>query len=346
MGKIMKNGIKYASEANTLSVNLTRAQYDALSDTEKMNGTYYYVEDETPFTTNNAVYGYTPIGTIISVMGNHAPKNYLACNGQVVNIADYPELAQYFEEEFGTINHFGGDGTTTFAVPDLRGEFLRGTGTNSHANQGNGASVGTHQNATTIPIYNTYKSAESGHYGLAVRVDTGVTGVQNLVSNVDKVTKSASSANAKNMFYTSTSLSASTDMSNEGTVKPTNTSVLYCIAYKNIYITPENLYSTEEKVVGEWIDGKPLYQRTFTAAFGEITDGTVSTKQIADLGSDLKPKKLEGFCNGTPQGSWGSTNQYFFRICFQGSVLTAESNRSVFSNTLIMATVQYTKTTD
>ena len=38
----------------------------------------------------------------------------------------------------------------SFGIPDLRGEFLRGTGTNSHVNGGNGAGVGEHQDATAI----------------------------------------------------------------------------------------------------------------------------------------------------------------------------------------------------
>lgn len=59
----------------------------------------------------------TPVGEIIRTIGNETPKHYLACDGSVYNIADYPHLAQYFKDTFGAINVFGGDGTTTFAVP-------------------------------------------------------------------------------------------------------------------------------------------------------------------------------------------------------------------------------------
>ena len=40
------------------------------------------------------------------------------CDGSTYNIVDYPYLAQYFKDTFGTINVFGGDGITTFGVPD------------------------------------------------------------------------------------------------------------------------------------------------------------------------------------------------------------------------------------
>jgi microcystin-dependent protein len=92
--------------------------------------------------------GGVPIGTIISFMGLTPPADYLACDGSTKNIADYPQLADFFEAQFGSNNYFGGDGTTTFGLPDLQGEFLRGTGTNNHTNQGSGGTVGQHQDGT------------------------------------------------------------------------------------------------------------------------------------------------------------------------------------------------------
>lgn len=59
----------------------------------------------------------TPVGSIISYMGNNVPKHYLACDGLEYNINDYPELAIHIKESFGSFNYFGGDGITTFAVP-------------------------------------------------------------------------------------------------------------------------------------------------------------------------------------------------------------------------------------
>ena len=95
----------------------------------------------------NIANGTNPVGTIISYLGNDAPQGYLKCDGEVYAITLYPFLAQHFEQEFGVSNYFGGDGEATFAVPDLRGEFLRCTGTATRAT-GSGADVGTHQNPT------------------------------------------------------------------------------------------------------------------------------------------------------------------------------------------------------
>lgn len=63
-----------------------------------------------------------PVGTVISYMGQSAPKDYLACDGAAYNISEYSELAAFFQNQFGAANHFGGDGVAAFAVPDLAKE--------------------------------------------------------------------------------------------------------------------------------------------------------------------------------------------------------------------------------
>lgn len=60
-----------------------------------------------------------PIGTIINCLGKTAPEDYLICNGSEHKISEYPELADYFEEQFGKKNYFGGDGEDNFAVPNI-----------------------------------------------------------------------------------------------------------------------------------------------------------------------------------------------------------------------------------
>lgn len=193
--------------------------------------------------------GYTPVGSVIIMSGNEAPTNYLACDGTVYNIADYPELAAFYARSQGSCNFYGGNGTTTFAVPDWRGEFIRGAGTNSHANQGNGAAVGVHQDGTEVVQLKTSGSGTIIHpyannkseANFDTQISIGATKVAS-----DKIDGDPWDNNSLQL----------------GTTRPTNTSVLFCVATKNIYLNPSLDYSTDEKVVGTWIDGKPLYQRT------------------------------------------------------------------------------------
>ena len=157
-----------------------------------------------------------PVGTVISYFGLTAPTGYLACDGSTYNRATYPALADHL---ICTSVDFIGDGSTTFTVPDLRGEFLRGTGTNSHEGNGNGSNVGVHQDATKQR--NNYLGTSSSNPALSVYGDTGVG-----ISAVDSSTKSALGRRVILTDYTPSS--ESVDMY---TARPTNTSVLWCIKY-------------------------------------------------------------------------------------------------------------------
>jgi microcystin-dependent protein len=69
----------------------------------------------------SAAVGVTPIGGVIEFAGLNVPAGWLACNGVIYNISAYPALA-------GVIgSRYGGNGTTTFAVPNLNGRVTLGT---------------------------------------------------------------------------------------------------------------------------------------------------------------------------------------------------------------------------
>lgn len=61
-------------------------------------------------------------GTILAYGANGiAPPGYLLCDGAAVSRQVYKDLWNVIQDTFGA-----GDGVTTFNVPDLRGQFLRG----------------------------------------------------------------------------------------------------------------------------------------------------------------------------------------------------------------------------
>jgi microcystin-dependent protein len=62
------------------------------------------------------------IGTIMPVAFNFAPPGWAPCDGRLLSISQYSALFSLV----GTM--YGGDGTTTFGLPDLRGRTLVGTG--------------------------------------------------------------------------------------------------------------------------------------------------------------------------------------------------------------------------
>lgn len=62
------------------------------------------------------------IATILLFAGNFAPRNWAFCAGQLLAISQYQSLFSLL----GTT--YGGDGRTTFALPDLRGRVAVGAG--------------------------------------------------------------------------------------------------------------------------------------------------------------------------------------------------------------------------
>ena len=62
------------------------------------------------------------IGEVKLFAGNFAPRNWALANGQLIGINQYPALYSIL----GTT--YGGDGRSTFALPDLQGKVAMGTG--------------------------------------------------------------------------------------------------------------------------------------------------------------------------------------------------------------------------
>ena len=65
--------------------------------------------------------GGNPSGTVIYFAGSTAPTGYLKADGSAVSRTTYASLFTAIGTTYGT-----GDGSTTFNLPDLRGEFVRG----------------------------------------------------------------------------------------------------------------------------------------------------------------------------------------------------------------------------
>jgi microcystin-dependent protein len=294
-------------------------------DGQKINNFPVFVADD------------APICNIIAFMGNSAPQDYLICDGTEYNIADYPLLAQHILDEFGSYNYFGGDGTATFAVPDLRGEFLRGTGTATR-NTGSGAEVGEHQEPTQ-------------HIQLLIDSNNKL-----YVNGGSK--KSINQKNRDNVYYSPTTTgftqdASSTTWSGNGNThyssRPTNTSVLYCIKYQ---ITQNNIskdivnYSLDEQVVGSWVNGKPLYEKTVT--FDKTSTGTITT--LTELGiKDWDELWVDdGYCinsAGTVRNFFPHDIDIYIQVHNStypnGDIRSGDSAKATF-----IWVLKYTKTTD
>src|SRR4051812_27461465 len=96
------------------------------------------------------------IAEIRLTAASFAPRNWAFCNGQLLSIAQNSALFSLL----GTT--YGGNGQTTFGLPDLRGRVVTGQGTNSIGTVQLGEMAGTNNHVLTlneIPTHTHFSSA-------------------------------------------------------------------------------------------------------------------------------------------------------------------------------------------
>ena len=92
------------------------------------------------------------MGSIVLFAGNFAPRGWMFCSGQTLAIAQYQALFSLL----GT--YYGGNGTTTFMLPDLRSRVPVGVG------QGNGLTnwnIGESQGVENVTLLSTQMPAHN-----------------------------------------------------------------------------------------------------------------------------------------------------------------------------------------
>ena len=74
-----------------------------------------------PLATKTEVEIACPVGTVHAFAGVYAPNGWLLCNGQAVSRSQFSRLFSVISTRYG-----GGDGYSTFNVPDMRDRFIEG----------------------------------------------------------------------------------------------------------------------------------------------------------------------------------------------------------------------------
>ncbi|MEA1031258.1 phage tail protein [Pseudomonas sp. N-137] len=109
------------------------------------------------------------VGDIKVVATAEPPQGWLKCNGALVSRAQYAALFAAISTRFGA-----GDGSTTFALPDLRGEFIRGWDDGRGVDSGRVLGTGqTGQNASHI---HTATAADAGAHTHVLSATAATTG--------------------------------------------------------------------------------------------------------------------------------------------------------------------------
>lgn len=182
------------------------------------------------------------VGEIVAFPYDSIPGGFLVCDGGEVSRADYPELFDKLLVSYGP-----GDSVSTFHLPDLRGQFIRGldlgSGTDPNAasrtNRGDGttgSTVGTKQSDATAVngLSASSSSGSAGSHKHQLALDTYGTG--NLCNAIEyRGCSSESDKSYSDHVMTSAgshSHSISTSLSGNSETRPTNIAMIYAIRAK------------------------------------------------------------------------------------------------------------------
>ena len=256
------------------------------------------------------LYADAPVGSIQAYGGSSAPWGWLLCQGQAVSRATYAELFGVIGTSFGA-----GDGSTTFNVPDLRGEFLRGAGTNSHSGQGDGGTIGQHQDATIIP--NSGFATNSSN--IRVYGYTSTNSVTTLASNFDKVLYPSTTGVETTTNSNLNRFTATNDVAS-GTVRPTNTSVNFIIKATSIALPSDFEAAVDEKIAGVVKYGTTTGTSTASGNVVASTSLPVSSMTIISAWCETQGMLVIPSNNN---GTWS------FHVCYWGADMQAASNQSL-----------------
>ena len=138
--------LKIQDEGGTERISLNTSGVTTFASNTTFSGTGNNIGTATAGTIggNVTLSGFT--GMVAAFAMTSAPTGWLTCDGTAVSRTTYSDLYTAIGTTWGS-----GDGTTTFNLPDLRGAFLRGTGSHGTSNMANGndfagPSVGSFEN--------------------------------------------------------------------------------------------------------------------------------------------------------------------------------------------------------
>jgi microcystin-dependent protein len=109
-------------------------------------------------------------GLIAFFAASAAPSGWLECNGALVSRTTFADLFAEIGTDYGA-----GDGSTTFALPDLRGEFIRGWDNGRGVDAGRTRGSAQSSQAASLRDFETrFSGSASANTGPADVPDNGV----------------------------------------------------------------------------------------------------------------------------------------------------------------------------
>jgi microcystin-dependent protein len=223
------SAIKYLTINTTASGSLGITPPRGSSVVIYSDGTHVgYVEGTAPVPASSITSGSALVipGTVINFAGSTAPTGYLTCDGSAISRSTYASLFAAIGTTWGA-----GNSTTTFNIPDLRGYFLRGSGTSAR-DPDSPRAVGSAQ--TEAYLNHSHTATDSGHtHGSAVT--SPASGGFVSPNNGTQGAFITAGQGGGTLYYSTLSgtgnaaITVATSTTGGAETRPDNVAVLYCI---------------------------------------------------------------------------------------------------------------------
>ena len=338
-------------------IDFINAQAPALND-ENLNK----MQDNIERAINAQVSGDTlPIGTVLPYTNETAPENWLVCDGSELDRTEYNHLFAIIGTTFG-----GGDGSTTFNLPNLKGRTIVGLDAEDTDFNAIGKTLGEKTHTLTVAEMpeHTHKFRASTKLGNDEGTTTyGEKTSGNVISGnygnaIQKEGSSQSHNNIQPSFIGVYIIKAKQSAGVVATVVDSleSTSATDALSAKkgkelNEKITRNSTYSTEEQAVGTWIDGKTIYRKVIN--FGALPNAT--KKDVAHNISNLEQfTKIEGIATRQDDTKFTQSLPLVYKdiernfntplgVDAQAVSIQTNEDRSMFNGYVIL---EYTKTVE
>lgn len=337
-------------------IDFINAQAPALND-ENLNK----MQDNIERAINAQVSGDTlPIGTVLPYTNETAPENWLVCDGSELDRTEYNHLFAIIGTTFG-----GGDGSTTFNLPNLKGRTIVGLDASDTDFNTIGKTLG--EKTHTLTVAEMPKHNHTSPIDSFVNTDSQTNVVNGgHISNDSQGTNFATSYagsskshnNIQPSIVTNYIIKAKQSAGLVATVVDSldSTSATDALSAKkgkelNEKITRNSTYSTKEQAVGTWIDGKTIYRKVIN--FGALPNAT--KKEVQHNISNISNfTKIEGIAIRNDETKFTQSlplvyknTEMFYNTALAVDNTTIEiqtaGDRSMFNG---YVTLEYTKTVE
>lgn len=321
--------------------------------------------------------GSSPIGTILPYIGSSAPAGFLFFDGNDYNGEDYPQLYA----KVRNLPAFASETDGYFKLPDLAGRVLQGatienlgeliaaglpniTGSfrvnGIKTSGGNTSIIRSTTGCYEPPVvyssanYGTSESTQTGMYTVKTKASLGETKTDGTLKTADEPHVYGNSDTVQQAALTINYMikATNTNESLDDIIDDSTTDVGHAWSGAKVKeeiesVDNKNNYSTEEKVIGEWIDGKPIYRKIFTGtSWGGTSESWTSIETgVSQFDFSIVDNLIKWF--GVRPEIHGAVNNASLRISKTSNTAKLEYfSPQKYNPPVTITVIEYTKTTD